>query len=189
ALSEAYRGKTDRLDAQTIEAFVRDKHDRLKAYSPASKVVENAKALVTRRASLSKARALVDLSLRNCEFLSGARGLAMSGLSAAIKLADKQLAKLLKKEPAYKLLQTIPGVGPLVGAYFFALLERYPFADSDAFVAFLGLDPRPNDSGSRTGKRWLTKQGDAEGRRLAYLAAMAACRQEPFKTYYEAQKA
>ncbi len=189
AKSESHRGKTDRLDAQTLEAFVKDKHERLWPYSPADEIVEKTRTLVTRRSALTSARAMVEMSLRNCELLAEESNLALSGLDSALKGTDKKLKQFLKGQESYELLQTIPGVGPICAAGFFYVLNRCKLVSSDAFVAYLGLDPKPNDSGARTGRRYISSQGDAEVRRLAYLAAMSACRKEPFKTYYELQKA
>ncbi|WP_370869689.1 transposase [Nitrosomonas sp.] len=38
-------------------------------------------------------------------------------------------------------------------------LERVPFRNADAFVAFTGFDPRANDSGNKIGRRRLSKRG------------------------------
>src|SRR5680860_1402225 len=72
-------------------------------------------------------------------------------------------------------VETIVGVGPLVGIGLTNTLERVPFRKADAFVAFIGLDPRANDSGHKTGRRRLSKRGPAELRRLLFNAAMSAC--------------
>ena len=62
---------------------------------------------------------------------------------------------------------------------------RGRFASSDAFIAFLGMDLRAKDSGKKNGTRRLSKKGDAEIRRLAHNAAMAACRSPTWKPFYE----
>ncbi|MBK8568497.1 MAG: transposase [Nitrosomonadales bacterium] len=45
-------------------------------------------------------------------------------------------------------------------------LERVPFRNADAFVAFTGFDPRANNSGNKIGRRRLAKHGPAELHRL-----------------------
>ncbi|WP_139271738.1 transposase, partial [Pseudomonas sp. NFACC04-2] len=62
---------------------------------------------------------------------------------------------------------------------------RGHFVNGDAFIAFLGLDLRPKDSGKKHSPRYLSKKGDGELRRLAHTAAMAACRSPTWKPYYE----
>lgn len=69
------------------------------------------------------------------------------------------------------------------------LLARIEFANSDAVVAFSGLDPRPEDSGTKKGKRRLSTKEDPQLRRQLYLCAMAATRNPLFRTQYEALKA
>ncbi|WP_026333060.1 IS110 family transposase, partial [Thioalkalivibrio sp. ALgr5] len=63
--------------------------------------------------------------------------------------------------------------------------QRGAFRNSDAFVAFLGLDVRIRDSGTKRGQRKLTKQGDPELRRLLYLAAMQAKSTPAWSDYYQ----
>ncbi|MFM6905798.1 MAG: transposase, partial [Acinetobacter tjernbergiae] len=38
-------------------------------------------------------------------------------------------------------------------------IRRIDLANSDALVAFVGLDPRASDSGQKTGRRRLSKRG------------------------------
>ena len=60
---------------------------------------------------------------------------------------------------------------------------------ADAFVAFTGLDPRPDDSGQHRGKRRLSKRGPAELRRLLYMAAMSAINTKTWRPLYEHYRA
>ncbi|MEB3785843.1 transposase, partial [Pseudomonas paracarnis] len=66
---------------------------------------------------------------------------------------------------------------------------RGEFRNSDAFIAFLGMDLRVNKSGQKDGRRSLSKRGDSEARRLLHNAAMAASRTETWKAFYQAQRA
>ena len=61
------------------------------------------------------------------------------------------------------------------------------FAHPDQCVAYLGLDGAIRQSGQRRGQEGLTKQGDAQLRRLLYLCAPASLRAQssPFKAPYE----
>ena len=86
-------------------------------------------------------------------------------------------------------LCTISGVGPVVGTALVNTLERVPVKSADAFVAFTGLDPRPDDSGQHRGKRRLSKRGPAELRRLLYLAAMSAIKTKTWRPLYEHYRA
>ncbi|MDA8095872.1 MAG: transposase [Betaproteobacteria bacterium] len=85
----------------------------------------------------------------------------------------------------YTRLRKIAGVGAVIGSSLVNTLERVPLRSADAFVAFAGLDPRPDESGKHRGKRRLSKRGPAELRRLLYLAAMSAAKTKTWKPIYE----
>ena len=55
--------------------------------------------------------------------------------------------------------------------------------------AYTGLDPRPDDSGNRRGRRRLSKRGPSELRRLLYLAALSAIKTKPWRSLYEHYRA
>ena len=57
------------------------------------------------------------------------------------------------------------------GAALISVFERLGPCSADAVIAMTGFDPRPMDSGRKTGARRLSKRGPAELRRLLYVAA------------------
>ncbi len=95
------------------------------------------------------------------------------------------IAASTERQQAYTRLLSIPSVGSVVGSGVLVHLERLPFPDADAFVAFTGLDPRPDDSGHHHGRRRLSKRGPSELRRLLYLAAMSAAHTKVWKPLYQ----
>jgi transposase len=85
-------------------------------------------------------------------------------------------------------LQAVPGIGLITATAVAVGLARRSFQRAEQFVAYIGLDLRVCDSGTRR----LSKQGDAELRRLLYLAAQAGrrCRApHPFSVQYEREVA
>jgi transposase len=84
---------------------------------------------------------------------------------------------------AARTLRTAPGVGPVVAAALAACLVEKQFTHPDQFVAYLGLDIRVHQSGKRKGQFGLSKQGDAELRRLLYIAALTASRSTRDRTF------
>jgi transposase len=106
---------------------------------------------------------------------------------------DARVKALVEASPERKQnftrMCTITGVGPVVGIALVNALERVPLKSADAFVAFTGLDPRPDDSGQHRGKRRLSKRGPAELRRLLYMAAMSAVKTKTWKPLYEHYRA
>lgn len=71
-------------------------------------------------------------------------------------------------------LAAIPGIGEVTAPALAACLIDKPFTHPDQFVAYVGLDLRVSQSGQRRGQSGLSKHGDAELRRLLYLAALSA---------------
>jgi transposase len=98
---------------------------------------------------------------------------------------DQRVKALVEASPERKQnftrLCTITGVGPVTGTALVNILERVPLKSADAFVAFTGLGPRPDDSGQHRGKRRLSKRGPGELRRLLYMAAMSAVKTKTWK--------
>ncbi len=70
-------------------------------------------------------------------------------------------------------------------------LTSRSFGHSDQFVAYCSLDVRVRQSGKKSGQLGLSKQGEAELRRLLYLAAQASLRAKdsPFNAQYERERA
>ena len=65
------------------------------------------------------------------------------------------------------------------------------FSHPDKLVAYIGLDIGVQQSGRKKGERGLTKQGDAELRRLLFLCASSSllCKDTGFRDQYEREKA
>ena len=90
-----------------------------------------------------------------------------------------------------KRLQGVPGIGPVSAVALVVRLKSSDFASYDQFVAYVGLDVRVRQSGQRKGTLGLTKQGDAELRRLLYLCASASvtAKNSPLAEQYERELA
>jgi transposase len=183
------RGKTDRLDAAALRRLAECEGGSLRAYSPVPARGAAARDTLVRRRSLVEAR----VSLEQTAAEAGDPGGHMADAAAALRRAqaclDKELAAALSGLAGYERLLTVPGVGPLTAAALACALERGEFAGPDALVAFLGLDPRPDDSGRHRGRRRLSHQGDAQARTFLFTAARAGSRLRPWKPYYQSQLA
>ena len=187
--SEAIRAKTDRLDAQLLETFVQEKKDRLHPYKPSDEFSEALRELVGRRESLVKSKVQALSSLEGSKLLEKQKRSLEKSFKTAISGIDSQLANLLIGNKEADMLLEVPGFGNVVVGGLMGLLERYDFQSADAFVAYLGLDPRASDSGKRRGTRYVTCEGEATVRGLLYNAALAGSRTRAWKPYYQKQKA
>lgn len=182
AQSVGARGKTDRTDALLIARYVASERANLRPYQPPTPQQELLRELLLRRASV------VRLRMSTRQSLGAEAKSAVQQFNQMLKRIDQGIAELIRSVPRWhelmQRLQTEPGVGPIVAAYLVQVLTRFEFASSDAFVAHTGLDPRPNDSGKKRGRRWLTHHGDATLRALLYMAAMAASKRGEFRAIY-----
>lgn len=91
----------------------------------------------------------------------------------------------LKQDRA--LLESIPGIGPVVARYMLTVLRGREFESASQSSAFLGLVPVHHESGSSVrGRARLSKTGDATIRAKLYMAAIVAIRHNPdIKKQYE----
>jgi transposase len=187
------RAKTDRVDAECIARFIQHESARLHAYAPPTTAQRRIDRLIQRRAKLTTVKGTLQLSFKGLRGFETDMAEMRQRLDAWIAKIDAMLAVLAHASPArrntLKRLQTIVGVGPLVGISLANTLERVPFKNADAFVAFTGLDPRPRDSGQKIGRRRLSKRGPGELRRLLFNAAMSGARTRAWKPIYQHYRA
>jgi len=89
-------------------------------------------------------------------------------------------------------LLAVPGIGKVTAPALAACLIDKQFTHPDQFVAYIGLDLRVSQSGQRRGQLGLSKHGNAELRRLLYLAALSAgnsARDDTFAKRYQREQA
>lgn len=187
------RGKTDRVDAELIARMIAHEHTKLHVWIPPTPEQCEMARLIKRRAKMSSLRQALGMSLKGLDgFTADLKALTVR-FDQVIARIDQRVQTLIEINPERKEhvahLRTIYGVGPVVSATLVNILERVPLKSADAFVAFTGLDPRPDESGKHRGKRRLSKRGPADLRRLLYLAAMAAKKTEAWNALYKHYRA
>jgi transposase len=180
------RGKTDRSDAALIARFVASEGPKLHPYEPPSPQHKELRKLLLQR------RKLVELKVATQQSL-GTKARALIGqFNALIAKLEQQIAEIIRSVPDWSELATRlrsePGVGPVVAMHLVEVLTRMRFQNADAFIAHTGLDPRPNDSGQKRGRRFLTHHGDAALRSMLYMAAMKACQRGHWHAVYQAHR-
>jgi transposase len=187
------RGKTDRVDAELIARMIAHEYTKLHAWIPPTAQQRELDRLIKRRATLISLREAVAMSLHGLGGLADELKALRTRFNQLIARLDARVKALVEASPERKQnftrMCTITGVGPVVGIALVNALERVPLKSADAFVAFTGLDPRPDDSGQHRGKRRLSKRGPAELRRLLYMAAMSAVKTKTWKPLYEHYRA
>ena len=171
-----------------LRRYLERERDQLEPWRPAPPEQMRLQALLKRRACVVSARVKLEQSLADIPELKRTNTLLKRALESAEKQIMQKLVALVKEagwDQDMKRCQAIEGIGPVTSVALTSIFHRGQFRSSDAFIAYLGLDVRVRDSGTMRGKRKLTKQGDSEIRRLLYLAAMHAKRQEAWKAFYQ----
>jgi transposase len=107
-------------------------------------------------------------------------------LDRKISPIDSELAPIARSDPRAQLLQTIPGVGPLIGLTFAAEIgDVSRFASASKLVGYAALAPRISQSGERSATGRLSKAGSRTLRWAAVEAANQAWRPtNPFHEHY-----
>jgi len=183
------RAKTDRVDAELIARLIAQEHMRLRPYTPPTANQRRLDRLIRRRAKIVRIKSTLKLTMNNLNGFTAELKAVLLKLDALIAGIDAAMSTIAacspQHEEAQQRLQTIVGVGPVVSMALTNTLERLPFHNADAFVAFTGFDPRANDSGHKVGRRRLSKRGPGELRRLLFNAAMSAAKTKVWKPIYE----
>lgn len=186
------RAKNDRLDSYGLALYALSVPLRL--YPIKSDLVDQLDQLLAARRGISQALTSLGQQREELPYAADALLPALKALRAQQKAIDATIAALISQSgefPTVAALDAVPGIGPVTAAAVASCLKNKEFAHPDAFVAYIGLDVRVRDSGRRKGKRALSRQGDAELRRLLFMAAMSSLRSKsnPFKSQYERELA
>jgi len=114
-------------------------------------------------------------------------------LSQFLEEKIKQLEKELKQHnpQSQKLLQSIPGVGPITAVSFISEvgdINRFP--TSKQLTAYIGIDPRTYESGtSIKGKGYITKRGNKILRtRLFNATSVAVLYPNQFQSFFQKKR-
>jgi transposase len=181
------RNKTDPADAWLLARFLAHEAKQLRPCQPQDTQAQALWALLKRRAKVVEARKQLQMSFREIQLSAQALFTQFNRLLERIDQRIQRAIQTLGWNDDYQRCLSIPGIGPLNAAALVAAYHRGSFANSDAFIAFIGLDVRLRESGGYKGKRKLTKRGEAEVRRLLYCATQPAASHPPFKAYYQQQ--
>jgi transposase len=173
--------KNDRLDARMIALFVSIMPTR-----PAQRHVaaERLAAIVTARRQLSDEKVATENASRLFEDITLQRlyRRRITQLAADIVLLDKRLAEMVAADPAlaqrYRLLISMPGVGPVLACTLLALLPELGQMSRQQVAALVGVAPYDFESGKLKGARCIWG-GRAPVRRVLYMAALIASRCNP----------
>jgi transposase len=173
--------KTDRIDAAVLAHFGEAIRPEIRTLPDAH--LRELEALVNRR------RQLVDMQAAEVKRKQTSPASVHASIDEVLEFLAKLLAdiddamnKLIKKTPAWReaddLLQSTPGVGPVLSRTLLALVPELGELTRKKIAALVGVAPFNNDSGKGVGKR-STWGGRAPVRAVLYMATLAARRFNP----------
>lgn len=187
------RGKTDGVDATVIARYLSEHHGQLHRWQPPDATHRQLQALLSRRARVVVHRSALCQTLTEAGMQNIDTRQLHEAFEALLRSIDAEVQRLITSDPELaqgcRRLRTITGIGAQTSALLTTLLSRIQFANADALVAYSGLDPRPNDSGTKRGRRRLSKKGPALLRRQMYLAGLAASHSRALGPLYRAIRA
>lgn len=185
--------KTDAIDAALLAEFARLAQPRL-SVKRSEKQVE-LEALVTCRRQLTQVR--TEQTNRKGATRSktalAAIDAVLQTLQQQIADLDKQIRSLIDSDDDFdsinKLLQSVPGVGPVLGATLLSELTELGTVARTTLSALVGVAPLNNDSGQFQGQRAIAG-GRSDVRSVLYMSAVAAMRCNPIiRSFAERLKA
>jgi transposase len=184
--------KTDRLDAAILALF----GERVR---PAPRPLPDEAAQLL-DALLTRRRQLLEMLVAEKNRLGFAPRPLHRGIRQHIRWLERQLddvtkelAAQIERSPAWRaqddLLQSVPGVGPVVSATLLGELPELGALNPKQIAALVGVAPLARDSGTLRGKR-MVWGGRASVRTALYLAALCGRRWNPvLRAFYERLRA
>lgn len=108
---------------------------------------------------------------------------ALRALTPLIARETRVLTALAAADPVVVRLQSVPGVGPIVGLTYRATLDRVDrFPSAGHASSSVGLVPREDSSGERRQRGHITKVGPREARSMLIQAAWTCWRHRSVRT-------
>jgi transposase len=183
SMSKLSRVKTDKADSELIAQFCQAMQPDL--WKPTPLNIQELQQWVRRLDSL-----IANKNQENNR-LDGASEVVAINISTHIEFLDKQIQEVeelisnnIKEHQDLndksKLLNSIPGIGEKTIAIILAFLTVENFDSAKQVVAFVGLNPKPKQSGSSVlGAGRISKTGDADLRKAFYMPAIVSLRFNP----------
>src|SRR5215203_2325478 len=113
------------------------------------------------------------------------------GLKERLESIDEEIGQRFFARPEARVLISLPGMGPILGAEFLvAVGEISAFESAERLAAYAGLVPAARDSGKRVGKHRRMRGGNKVLKRVFYQSAFASLRSAPeSRVFYDRKRA
>jgi transposase len=184
--------KTDRLDAAILARFAEQVRPEARPLATAEQ--QELDALLTRRRQLidmltAEKNRLGQVFVRGGKQVRKSLKTHIAFLERELRMTDSDVGDLVRKSPVWRerddLLQSAPGVGPVLSRTILAALPELGQLDRKAIAALVGVAPLNRDSGLMRGKRMIFG-GRAPVRTALYMGTLTATRCNPvIKAFYQ----
>lgn len=184
--------KTDRLDAAVLARFAEQVQPEARVLATADQ--QELDALLTRRRQLiemltAEKNRLGQVFVRGGKPVKKSLKAHIAFLERELRMTDSDLGALVRESPVWRerddLLQSAPGVGPVLSRTLLAALPELGRLDRKAIAALVGVAPMNRDSGLMRGKRMIFG-GRAPVRAALYMGALTATRCNPvIRAFYQ----
>ena len=185
--------KNDPLDARMIASFVAIIPTR--PAQPFARAIERLAEMLAVRRQLSSEKVAAENASRLLEdaMLQRLSRRRIRRLAADIDLLDERMVEIIATDGAlahrYRLLTSMPGVGPVLACTLIALLPELGRMNRKQVAALVGVAPYAFESGTLKGRRCIWG-GRAHVRQILYMAALSASHWNPLlKTFHNRLKA
>jgi len=184
--------KTDRIDADILARFADKVRPAVRPLPDAE--AQELEALLTRRRQLlemlqAERNRLGQVFGRGKHAVKKSLTTHIAFLERELKITDTDLGETVRNSPAWRerdeLLQSVPGVGPVLSRTLLADLPELGRLSRRAIAKLVGVAPLSRDSGTMRGRRFV-QGGRANVRAVLYMAALVATkRNSVIRTFYQ----
>jgi len=113
-------------------------------------------------------------------------------LDREVKDTDKLLTRRFRDHPQARIIESLPGMGPILGAQFLVATDGRAleaFTSPGRLASYAGLVPVPKDSGRVTGNYHRPRRYHRPLRNVFYMMALSSLRAEgPSKAFYQRKR-
>jgi transposase len=111
-------------------------------------------------------------------------------LKEKVEALDEELRQRFFARPEAKIVASLPGMGPILGAEFLVETgDLSAFESADRLAAYAGLVPAAHDSGKRVGNDRRMRRGNKVLKRVFYQSAFASLRSAPeSRAFYDRKR-
>jgi transposase len=113
-------------------------------------------------------------------------------LNEKIAETDKLIEGRFRQHELAEVIESVPGIGPLLGAEFIAAVggDLAAFPTPDRLAAFAGVAPAPRDSGKTSGNLHRPQRYHRRLQRVFYTSALISIRCDPnSRAFYDRKRA